>query len=78
MTNIQDMARPKMTDVQVSLRLPDTTTVRASKLADKLSELDTFRVFHPSGVTAAAVYRLALLRGLDALEQEFHTTKKSR
>lgn len=72
----EDMTRPKISDVQCSLRLPTETVERATKLADRLSELDVYRSFHPSGVSTSVVYRLALTKGLEVLEAEFAPTKK--
>ena len=73
-----DMARPKISDVQVSLRLPDATVERAEKLADKMSSVDLYRSFHPSGVSTSVVYRLALQRGIASLEEELNEKKKGR
>lgn len=70
-----DMGRPRTSDIQTSLRLPDDVVGRATKLAEQLSKLGTFKAFYPGDLTNAAIYRLALQRGLESLEAEFITKK---
>ena len=72
-----DMGRPRTSDIQTSLRLQDDVVARATKLAEHLSKLGTFKAFYPGELSNAAIYRLALQRGLDSLEDEF-LTKKGR
>jgi hypothetical protein len=59
-------------DKQTAIRLPQNAVDRAGKLATILARRPEYAGMR---MTASAVLRLALLRGLDALETE---TKKGR
>jgi hypothetical protein len=52
---------------QVALRVDPATLDRAAALADRMAQRADLRAFR---LSRAAVLRLALLRGLDALEAE--------
>lgn len=62
-----------MNETQVSIRVPNDLVKRAEKLVPRLSkdpEYSTWRI------SRAAVLRLAVARGLDALEEQFGTKPK--
>ena len=59
-----------MNEEQVSIRLPKSVLKRAEKLAADPEH-------EALGVTRAGVLRLALLRGIEALETEARSTKRS-
>lgn len=61
----------------VSMRLPDEVTRRADALVEALAERDEFRAA-AGGVTRSTVIRLAILRGLDALEAESRRVDSAR
>ena len=65
-TNTQDAPRVPQ-EVQVSIRLPQSFIDRAQALVDRLRQNPDNVVM---GVTRTTVLRLALSRGLDALEAE--------
>ena len=54
-------------EVPTSLRLPADLLERADRLAERLDKLPEFAL---ARATRTSILRLAILRGLDALEQE--------
>lgn len=54
-------------DVQVAIRLPREAVARAGRLSEVLAARPSYAALR---VTPSAVMRMALLRGLDALEAE--------
>ena len=55
-------------DRQIALRVPADTFKRAERLAPRMQKRPEWEPFRMS---ASAVMRVALLKGLDALEAEF-------
>lgn len=56
-----------MPSVGVPVRIPEDLIVRADQLLPMASSWPAFQIARP---TRAAMLRLALIRGLDSLEQE--------
>lgn len=67
------MARPKVGDTQVAVRVSMADLDRASALVDAVAAS-----LPPGTITRATVLRMALLRGLEALEAEYAPTKPKR
>lgn len=71
------MSRPRTHEAQFSIRMPEDFVARADRLAEKIAA-------SPMGdallVTRAAVFRMALARGLESLEAEQNGsgTRRSR
>jgi len=63
------LEEPKMNgaEEQVSIRVPEGTQARAEALVPALNEAPEFKVLR---CTKSAILRLAILRGLEALEAE--------
>lgn len=72
-----DMARNRVSDTQVSIRIPETLAERAQVLAERLTEEESFIAVHPGGVLPSVVWRLALMRGLTELEREYQVGEAS-
>lgn len=68
------MAGPLFHDTAVNLRLPSALLARAEALAPSLAD-DPLLAAAGRGAGRATVLRLALARGLDALEAEFRTKR---
>jgi hypothetical protein len=54
-------------DKQVAIRLPKDTVARAARLARRLKDRPEYQPFR---LSTSSVLRLAILKGLAALEQE--------
>lgn len=70
------MARPRVADVQISLRVRQSDLERADALADLLAKTDLALAL--GEMSRAGVLRIALARGLAALETEYGKPKRSR
>jgi hypothetical protein len=64
---MNDPASVAIQETQVSIRLPHELLDRAERLIERLRDDPMLKVL---GVTRAAVLRLAVVRGLEALELE--------
>jgi hypothetical protein len=58
-------------EIQVSVRLPGDVPDRAEALAEAIANLPEFRAFR---ITRAAVLRMAMLEGLQAMEARYGVT----
>ena len=55
-------------EVQVTVRLPADIARRATELAERLKDYRDFQAFR---MTRAAVFRLAMIQGLEHLEAKY-------
>jgi predicted DNA-binding protein len=60
-------------DTQVAIRLPREAVARAGRLSKRLAGLPAYAAWR---LTPAGVMRLAMLKGLDALEAEAAEAKR--
>ena len=63
-----------MNEIQIAIRVPGDVQERADALCERLRDHPDFRLWR---VTRSAVLRLALIKGLEALEAE-HAAPKPR
>jgi len=69
------VSRPKVHEAQFSIRMPADFVERADRLAEVIARAPESAAF---GISRATVLRMALARGLDALEREHGSTARRK